>query len=119
MLARSDTVVPRPLRTIFGEHVLQAYVYAQGPKKKIALRPIDVIVGNGADPGVFIFVMRDEQYAIVLAGVDGESDRHAREDDNVVQWHQEQSTHQEFTFASCLPKISRRIASRRLAFALI
>jgi hypothetical protein len=41
MLARSDTLVPRPLRTIFGEHVLQAYVYAQGPKKKIALRPID------------------------------------------------------------------------------
>jgi hypothetical protein len=41
VLARSDTPLPRPLRTIFGEHVLQAYVYAPGSKQKIALRPID------------------------------------------------------------------------------
>jgi hypothetical protein len=41
VLARSDTRVPRPLRTIFGEHVVQAYVYAPGSKQKIALRPID------------------------------------------------------------------------------
>jgi hypothetical protein len=41
VLLRSDAPVERPLRTIFGAHALQAYVYAQGPKKKIALRPID------------------------------------------------------------------------------
>src|ERR1700704_4813435 len=54
--------------------------------------------------------MGHKQYAIVLAGVDGESDRHAREDDDIVQWHQEQSTHQKFTFASCLRIVSRRVA---------
>ena len=41
VLHRSATVVARPLRTIFGEHTLQAYVYAPGSKKKIELRPID------------------------------------------------------------------------------
>jgi hypothetical protein len=41
VLHRSDTVVERPLRTVFGEHALYAYVYAQGSKKKIELRPID------------------------------------------------------------------------------
>jgi hypothetical protein len=41
VLYRSDTAVPRPLRSIFGAHSFQAYVYSQGPKCKIALRPID------------------------------------------------------------------------------
>jgi hypothetical protein len=41
VLHRSDTLVKRPLRTIFGEHVLQAYVYSRGSKMKIELRPID------------------------------------------------------------------------------
>lgn len=41
VLQRSATVVERPLRTIFGEHVVQGYVYSQGSKKKIELRPID------------------------------------------------------------------------------
>jgi hypothetical protein len=40
-LYRSDTTMDRPLRTIFGEHCFQAYVYAQGNKRKIELRPID------------------------------------------------------------------------------
>ncbi len=41
VLYRSETVKERPLRTIFGEHALQTYVYAQGEKRKIELRPID------------------------------------------------------------------------------
>jgi hypothetical protein len=41
VLYRSDTVMQRPVRSIFGEHAFQAYVYSQGPKCKIALRPID------------------------------------------------------------------------------
>ena len=41
VLQRSETVVERPLRTIFGEHVVEEYVYSQGIKKKIELRPID------------------------------------------------------------------------------
>jgi hypothetical protein len=41
VLYRSDTIMTRPLRTIFGEHSFKAYVYAQGSKRKIELRPID------------------------------------------------------------------------------
>jgi hypothetical protein len=41
VLHRSPTTVERPLRTIFGEHALQAYVYARGSKQQVALRPID------------------------------------------------------------------------------
>jgi hypothetical protein len=41
VLYRSDTVKERPLRTIFGEQTLRTFVYAQGDKRKIELRPID------------------------------------------------------------------------------
>ena len=41
VLYRSEQIVARPLRTIFGEHTLQSYVYSQGGKRKIELRPID------------------------------------------------------------------------------
>jgi len=40
-LHRSDQVVERPLRTIFGLHTIHAYVYAAGSRAKIALRPVD------------------------------------------------------------------------------
>lgn len=41
VLHRSDSVLDRPLRTIFGAHSFRAYVYSQGCKRKIELRPID------------------------------------------------------------------------------
>jgi hypothetical protein len=40
-LERSTEPVARSLRTIFGEHTFNAYVYAPGPKQKVLLRPID------------------------------------------------------------------------------
>ena len=40
-LQRSESPVERRLRTVFGEHTLEAYVYSPGTKQKIALRPID------------------------------------------------------------------------------
>jgi len=40
-LQRSESPRKRPLRTVFGEHVFHAYVYAPGPQRKIVLRPID------------------------------------------------------------------------------
>jgi hypothetical protein len=40
-LERSTEPVARSLRTVFGEHAFNAYVYAPGPKQKIVLRPID------------------------------------------------------------------------------
>ena len=44
-LQRSEKPVKRPLRTVFGEHVIKAFVYAPGAKKKIALRPVDARLG--------------------------------------------------------------------------
>ena len=41
VLQRSATPQARPLRTIFGEHSFRAYVYSQGNKQRIALRPLD------------------------------------------------------------------------------
>jgi len=41
VLYRSESPVQRPLRTIFGEHRFEAYVYSPGCKRKIELRPID------------------------------------------------------------------------------
>jgi hypothetical protein len=41
VLYRSDTPMTRPLRTIFGTHAFEAYVYAQGSKRRIELRPVD------------------------------------------------------------------------------
>lgn len=40
-LHRSEAPVERPLRTIFGTHVMRAYVYSSGSHEKIALRPVD------------------------------------------------------------------------------
>ena len=41
VLYRSDVTVERPLRTIFGEHLVPSFVYSRGDKRKIELRPID------------------------------------------------------------------------------
>ena len=40
-LYRSDEPVQRRLRTVFGEHRFEAFVYARGEHEKIALRPVD------------------------------------------------------------------------------
>jgi len=41
VLYRSENPVQRPLRTIFGEHAFQSFVYSRGSNRKIELRPID------------------------------------------------------------------------------
>jgi len=41
-MSRSDAPRPRPLRTLFGEHVYHAYVYGQNLDRKIDFRPVDV-----------------------------------------------------------------------------
>ncbi len=43
-LWRSEQPKERPLRTLFGEHFITAYVYAADPKQKIVLRPIDALI---------------------------------------------------------------------------
>ncbi|MFQ5938167.1 MAG: ISKra4 family transposase [Acidiferrobacterales bacterium] len=44
-LRRSERPVERKLRTIFGEHVIESYVYAAGAKKAIEYRPLDERMG--------------------------------------------------------------------------
>jgi hypothetical protein len=41
VLQRSEAAMPRTVRTIFGEHRFEAFVYSRGPRQKIELRPID------------------------------------------------------------------------------
>jgi hypothetical protein len=40
-LERSKKPADRPLRTVFGEHTIQAYVYAAGSHEAIEFRPVD------------------------------------------------------------------------------
>lgn len=40
-LERSEEPAERPLRTVFGEHTVRAYVYAAGAHEAIDLRPVD------------------------------------------------------------------------------
>ena len=63
-LQRSDSPSRRPLRTVFGEHTFDAYVYAPGSKQKIALRPIDARLNLPA--GKFSYLLEEfSQYFCV------------------------------------------------------
>ena len=42
-------------------------------------------LGDGADTGVFLLVVGNEEDAVLLTGVDGKRERHTGEDDDVVQ----------------------------------
>jgi len=57
-----------------------------------AARHADAVadLGDGAHLGVLAPVPRDEQHALLVAGVDGDRDVHVREDDEVVEWYEEQ-----------------------------
>lgn len=54
-LERSEQPKDRPLRTIFGEHTINAYVYAPGSKAKIELRPIDARLNLPAGKGSYLW----------------------------------------------------------------
>lgn len=48
-LQRSESPLKRQLRTVFGEHAFDAYVYAPGERQKISLRPIDARLNLSAE----------------------------------------------------------------------
>ena len=61
---RSESPVNRRLRTVFGEHSFDAYVYAPGAKQKVALRPIDARLNLPA--GTFSYLLEEfSQYFCV------------------------------------------------------
>jgi hypothetical protein len=49
-------------------------------------------LGDCADVGKFGFVSGNEQNSLLLAGVDRERERHARERDDVVERYQKKAT---------------------------
>ncbi|MCA9212899.1 MAG: ISKra4 family transposase, partial [Planctomycetales bacterium] len=66
-LVRSPEPTARPLRTIFGEHVITAFVYAPGPKKKIELRPIDARLNLAAGKGSYLWEEFSQYFCVEQA----------------------------------------------------
>ena len=66
-LVRSQQPVARPLRTVFGEHTFTAYVYLPGPKKQIALRPIDARLNLPAGKGSYLWEEFSQYFCIEQA----------------------------------------------------
>ena len=54
-LSRSDEPVRRELRTVFGLHVFDGFVYSPGPHLKIALRPLDARMSLPAGINSYLF----------------------------------------------------------------
>ena len=50
-------------------------------------------LGDGADLRVLALVPGHEQHALLVAGLGGQGDVHAGEDDEVVQWYEQQLAH--------------------------
>ena len=66
-LVRSQQPVARPLRTVFGEHTFTAYVYLPGPKKQIALRPIDARLNLPAGKGSYLWEEFSQYFCVEQA----------------------------------------------------
>ena len=66
-LLRSEQPKDRPLRTIFGEHTITAYVYSPGPKKKIAFRPIDARLNLPAGKGSYLWEEFSQYFCVEQA----------------------------------------------------
>ncbi|MGA2254219.1 MAG: ISKra4 family transposase, partial [Thermoguttaceae bacterium] len=54
-LERSEKPAERPLRTVFGEHTIRAYVYAAGSHEAIELRPVDARLSLSAGCPSYFF----------------------------------------------------------------
>jgi hypothetical protein len=65
-------------------------------------------LADGADPGEFLLVAWHQQDLVLLAGVDRQRERHAREDDDIVNRDQKKTAHRVFTFSRCLRGIRRK-----------
>jgi hypothetical protein len=66
-LQRSAAALPRPLRTIFGEHALQAFVYGAGPHAKIELRPLDAQIELPAGKFSYLFEEFSQYFCVEQA----------------------------------------------------
>ena len=66
-LQRSDSPVSRPVRSIFGEHGFDSFVYSQGPKKKIELRPIDARLNLPEGKASYLFEEFSQMFCVEKA----------------------------------------------------
>ena len=66
-LHRSEDRIERRLRSVFGEHTFQAYVYAPGPKKKIALRPVDARLNLPEGKGSYLWEEFSQYFCVEQA----------------------------------------------------
>src|SRR5579862_2373555 len=67
VLYRSNTVMPRPVRTIFGEQGFKAFVYSRGEKEKIELRPIDARLNLPDSKASYLFQEFSQMFCIEKA----------------------------------------------------
>jgi hypothetical protein len=67
ILQRSDTPTSRPLRSIFGEHGFHSFVYSQGAKQKIELRPIDARLNLPEGKASYLFEEFSQMFCVEKA----------------------------------------------------
>jgi hypothetical protein len=77
VLSRSAAPLPRPLRTIFGEHCFQAFVYARGPKQKAELRPVDARLNLPEGKASYLFQEFSQMFCVEKAFAVGAQHLHA------------------------------------------
>lgn len=70
-LVRSAEPVTRRLRTIFGEHQFAAYVYSDGPKQRVALKPIDARLHLPASTFSYLFEEFSQYFCVEEAFATG------------------------------------------------
>jgi hypothetical protein len=63
-LERSEKPADRPLRTVFGEHTIQAYVYAAGSHEAIELRPVDARLSLSAECYSYFFEESSQYFCV-------------------------------------------------------
>lgn len=56
-LSRSESPMPRPLRTVFGQHCVSGYAYSRGVHEKIELRPLDARMA--LPPGIASYLFEE------------------------------------------------------------
>ena len=75
-------------------------------------------LGNGADGGVLLLMSRNKEDELFLgAGVDGEGDGHAGENNGVIKWDKKEAAHVQTSLSGDLQNVSKGYHGKELADA--
>ena len=66
-LVRSNEPAERPLRTVFGRHTIEAFVYSPGSHEKISLRPVDARLQLSDRQSSYLFEEFSQFFCVDLA----------------------------------------------------